>query len=524
MMNAPGVPLTISLILAKKAGVSDPKLDLAIERSARLLRFYVGKGSVPYGDHDPWIQTHEDNGKNGMAAVMFNLLEEADAVEFFSRMSVASHGNERDYGHTGNFCCIAWAIPGVAQAGPNATGAWMREYGAGYFDMARRPDGTFVHQGGEPMTRPDSYANWDVTGAYLMAYAMPLKKIALTGKVPNCVPPVDKPTAEQLIDDGRGWTRKDQKTFYDGLSIDELIERLGSWSPVVRERAAGALARRKDDVINRLIAMVPAENRYARYGACQALEMQRQRGEAAVPALLDAFMSSDDLWLRILAARALAGIGEPAKVAIPAMLERLTKADPERDPRGMEQRYLSNTLFAGGRGLLGKSLAGVDRDLLYAAVRAGLQNQDGRARSAYVSVYDNLSFDELKPLLPAIHRAVVEPSPSGIMFADGIRMAGLKLLAKHRVKEGLDAGMLYARKQNPWGSQKRLPEIMTVVQSYGTHAQPLIPQLEELADKLEKGEPGFPKPLSLQKAANVRETIEQIKASKETPPLISLDD
>jgi hypothetical protein len=523
MMNAPGVPLTISLILSKHAGIDDPRLDLAIERSARLLRFYVGKGSVPYGDHDPWIQTHEDNGKNGMAAVMFNLLEEADAVDFFARMSVASHGNERDYGHTGNFCCIAWALPGVAQAGPQATGAWMKEYGSGYFDMARRRDGTFVHQGGEPMTRPDSYANWDVTGAYLLAYAMPLKKIALTGKVPNCVPSVDRATAEALIEDGRGWTRKDQKSFYDGLTTDQLLEKLGSWSPVVRARAAGALARRKDDVIDRLIGMVQADDPFAGYGACQALEMQRQRAEPAVPALLGAFSKSDDLWLRILAAQALAGIGEPAKVAIPAMLERLTKTDPERDPRGMEQRYLSNTLFAGSRGLLGKSLEGVDRELLYAAVRAGLQNQDGRARSAYVTVYDNLSFEELKPLLPAIHRAVIESSPSGEMFADGIRMAGLKLLAKHHVKEGLDAGMRYATKQNPWGSQKRLPEVMAAIQSYGTHAQPLIPQLEELADKLEKGEPGFPKPLSLQKAANVRATIEQIKASKETPPLIGLE-
>ena len=34
MMNSPGVPLTISLVLARKAGVKDPAVDLAIERSA----------------------------------------------------------------------------------------------------------------------------------------------------------------------------------------------------------------------------------------------------------------------------------------------------------------------------------------------------------------------------------------------------------------------------------------------------------------------------------------------------------
>lgn len=83
MMNSPGVPLTISLVLAREAGVRDPKIDLAIERSARLLRFYIGKGAVPYGDHHPWIENHEDNGKCGMASVLFHLLDEPKGTEFF---------------------------------------------------------------------------------------------------------------------------------------------------------------------------------------------------------------------------------------------------------------------------------------------------------------------------------------------------------------------------------------------------------------------------------------------------------
>lgn len=121
MMNSPGLPLTIGLILSRKAGVDDPKVSEAIEKSARLIRFYIGKGAVPYGDHHPWTQTHDDNGKCGMAAVMFNLLGEANGAEFFSRMSVASHGPERDTGHTGNFFNILWSLPGVAQSGPHAT-------------------------------------------------------------------------------------------------------------------------------------------------------------------------------------------------------------------------------------------------------------------------------------------------------------------------------------------------------------------------------------------------------------------
>ena len=89
MMNSPGLPLTISLVLAREAGVPDPEVARAIELSARLLRFYIGKGAIPYGDHHPWIENHEDNGKCGMAAVLFNLLGEQNGAEFFSRMSIA---------------------------------------------------------------------------------------------------------------------------------------------------------------------------------------------------------------------------------------------------------------------------------------------------------------------------------------------------------------------------------------------------------------------------------------------------
>ena len=118
MMNSPGIPLTIGLALAKKAGIDDAKVSEAIEKSANLLRFYSGKGAIPYGDHRPWIQTHDDNGKNGMAAVLFDLLNEPEHAEYFSRMSVACHGPERDTGHTGNFCNMLWAMPGIARSGP----------------------------------------------------------------------------------------------------------------------------------------------------------------------------------------------------------------------------------------------------------------------------------------------------------------------------------------------------------------------------------------------------------------------
>jgi len=473
MMNAPGLPLTISLILARKAGVKDHAVGRAIERSARLLRFYIGKGAIPYGDHAPWSQTHEDNGKCGMAAVMFDFLNEPAGAEFFSRMSVASHGAERDSGHTGNLWNILWSLPGVAQSGPNATGAWMKEFGAWYFDLARRWDGTFIHQG-PPAMRNDKYLRWDCTGAYLLSYAMPLKKLYLTGKRKSSAPQLDVSTAQSLIDDGRGWSNKDRTSAYDKLSEKQLLERLASWSPTVRERAAMALGRHKGNPVPALVKMLAAPSLETRYGACQALAMQKGRAAPAVAALAKA-LKDDDLWLRIKAAEALAGIGAPAMSTVPELLKMLAKKPSKSDPRGMEQRYLSFAVF--GK-MLKNSIAGVDRDVLRETVVAGLRNQDGRSRGTVGRIYQQLTYEEIKPLLPAIHEAIVVPAPSGIMFAGGVRLQGIAILAKYRIREGMPL-CIQIMEINKWGKKSRITQCLKTLGTYGAAAKPVLPRLRQ---------------------------------------------
>jgi hypothetical protein len=521
MMNSPGLVLTISLVMAREAGVKEPEVARAIELSARLLRFYIGKGAIPYGDHHPWIENHDDNGKCGMAAVLFNLLGEGKGAEFFSRMSVASHGPERDTGHTGNYFNMLWAMPGVAQSGPQATGAWMKEFGSWYFDLARRWDGSYPHQG-PPENEEDSYEGWDSTGGYLLAYAMPLKKICLTGKQRSIVPQLDAKVAQSLIVDGRGWDNKDRNSAYDKLNSEQLLERLSSWSPVVRERAAMAMARRKEVPLPAVLKMLESPSLEARYGACQAVIALRMRAAPAVESLQKC-LTDKDLWLRIKAAEALAKIGKPAMPTVPRLLELLAQVDTENDPRGMQQRYLTFALFDGELGgMLNRSLEGVDREALYKAVRAGLKNQDGRARGSISSVYRNLSATDIKPLLPTIHRAIIEPAPSGEMFADSIRVEGLRLLAKHKIEEGIQACVQYTRDQNPWASEKRTPELMKILLGYGTHARSVIPELTKIANYFEKDEPNFPKELMRVKAKSVRDTIRAIEASTETPELIRI--
>ena len=519
MMNSPGLPLTIGLVMAREAGVDDKEVANAIELSAKLLRFYTGKGAVPYGDHDAWIETHEDNGKCGMAAVLFNLLGEAKSADYFTRMAVASHGNERDCGHTGNYFNLLWSLPAIGQAGPQATGAWVQEFGGWYHDLARHWDGSFTHQG-PPEPDHDSYHGWDSTGGYLLAYALPLKKIRLTGNTSGVVKSLDSDAAQSLIADGRGWNNKDRKSFYEKLTTAELLSRLSSWSPVVRERAAMAIAWREQPPVAEIVALLDSENLDARVGACRALEELRGDGAPAVPQLRN-LLQQENHWLRIRAASALAAIGKPALPVLPEILDLIAREPSPDDPRGMEQRFVSSVIF--GQMLTRmESLDGIDLDKLRTAIARGLQNQDGRARSEISEIYSRLSYEQLQPLLPVVLEAVEKPAPSGEMFADGVRLNGLKVLAAHHIEEGMQAAASYLRSQNPWASEHRTPEILEVLDSYGAEAHSVIPHLQETAALFDKGEQNFPRHLSRQKAAAVREAIRKIESANDRPELKSL--
>ena len=326
----------------------------------------------------------------------------------------------------------------------------------------------------------DSTNGWDATGGYLLAYAMPLKKLRLTGKVAGIAPQIDASTARSLILDGRGWSNKDRNSAYDQLPGDQLFECLGSWSPVVRERAAMALSRRKGGTpVPALVKMLGSPRLEARYGACEALLTLKAAASPAMPALKE-LLGHQDLWLRINAAEALASIGKPAMSTLPVLLERLALPPSPEDPRGMEQRYLCSAVFGT---MLKQSLEGVDQTLLRKAVVAGLQNQDGRARGEVGAIYQKLSYEEIKPLLPAIHQAIVTPAPSGEMFASNIRLLGLELLAKHRIREGM-ALSLDVMEIDKWGKATRIDRCLKVIGMYGGAAKPLLPKLRQLEKDL----------------------------------------
>ena len=515
-MNQPGLSLTISMVLARQAGVDDPALDRAITKAASFLRRYVNKGGIPYGDHGPWM-AHEDNGKCSSAAVLFDLLDDREASSFFSKMGTAAY-DEREKGHTGNFFNVLWALPGVSRSGPLATGAYIKEQ-AWYYDLARGWDGSFDYQG-EPGGEQEhgKYTRWDCTGAYLLAYALPLKSLCLTGRKPSSVVALNASEVDQVISAGRDYFPVNGKSGYDARTNDELLSGLSSWSPAVRHRSAQALSRRQADVVSALTKMLAGTDRETRYGACEALGNLGSKADAALPQLR-ALLKDSDPWLQGLACKALMNLGTAARNAsVNDLLAMMVRPNPA-DPRRLAQRDACVTLFArspgvhdGPQSILADSLEGVDRQLLYPAVQSALENEDSVVRSGVgKGIYDKLSERDLAKLLPDIVKATEKLAPSDEMFGDGVRLAGLELLARLHIREGMPL-CVSVMEFDRWGSGKRVPGCMNALRKYGANAKEVLPQLKEISQDAGGGN------------KDINKLIDDIEASTDAPKLVGLTD
>ena len=504
-MNQVGLPMTIGLVLARKAGVDDPAVDQAIAQSVRLLRWFSGKGAIPYGDHGPWM-SHEDNGKCSSATVLFDLLGDREAASFFARMATAAY-EEREGGHGGNLWNMLWALPAVSRCGPLATSAYLKEHGW-YYELARTWKGGFIYQWTDDPN--NQYKGWDLTGAYLLSCALPCKSLYITGKQPSVVKPLKAREVTEVIAAGRDFYPGNKLNGYNQRTTEALLAGLSSWSPAVRARSAKALGNKEGNFVPALLKLLAGSDHVGRYGAIECLGGLGPRADPAVVPLRAALQDTDP-WMNSLACQAILQLSpEVRKTCINDLLELAARQNPA-DPRCMAQRAVGFTLFSSPPGsraptILNYSLEGVDRKLLYPAIRLMLQNEVGATRGSISRYLTKLTDRDLAVLLPDIIEAVKTMSPSDEMFADGIRCAGLDLLSSRHIREGMN--LCASTIEMRWGlnGEKRLEYL----KRYGVHAQENLPLLRKECTAW-KWQPGL-------------KAIAEIEASTNAPTLVSLQE
>ena len=183
------------------------------------------------------------------------------------------------------------------------------------------------------------------------------------------------------------------------------------------------------------------------------------------------------------------------------------------DPRGTMQRWVAISLFEPYPGsntptILNKSLEGVDRRLLYPAMRALLRNDDSVVRGCVGSYLKQLTDADLAVLLPEIIKAIEEMAPSDEMWADDIRLAGLDLLSRRHIREGMV--LCVSTIERRWGNdlQKRLEYL----KRYGVQAKEVLPRLRKKRSDWPAG------------AKAIDRCIADIEASKDSPTVVEMKD
>jgi hypothetical protein len=221
-----------------------------------------------------------------------------------------------------------------------------------------------------------------------------------------------------------------------GRPIADLISDTGNWSPKVRRNAAIQLGVNKASVTstqrNQLhaIASNTALPAHVRAGACDALGRIANSASATVLADL---LTTPQKYVRYAAAEALRYMPNADRQAqlTKILTAAAANARPvlpydEEDPLHFDHGRIAMLLFYGGnaygpKGVLWNNITGVDRNLLYPAIRAVAGNPVGQARSTLASIYPLLTKADTLAVAGAVVDTVVEFAPSDRMFASGVR-------------------------------------------------------------------------------------------------------
>lgn len=455
-VNAVGVPVAISLVLARECEAEVKGIDEAIELSASFFRRHVGLGSIPYGDGPPGTQYgHDDNGKSSAAALFFSLLGDEAATRYYTRCAVAAYGADREQGHTGNFFNMFWSLPAVALAGREATGAWMSEF-SWYYDLARDPEFRFPYQGYPRQRRNSHHADWKTPGAYLLHFAIPKRKLRITGRG---VKPVKLSAAE--LDESIAAGKANFRTS----KTAELVASLSSWSPIIRKGSAAELRRRG------LTGKVEGD-----FGSSNPLERV-----AAIESSTN-FKACAKL------------LNDPALVVQIAAIKRLGSLDKKKGfgaitgqiarhgvPKPVLTQAFADSYFPihSRAKRVGELLnAPSDRKATLKAINLLLQDQDALVASRIAMAIKYLPPNEFRPLLPVLVEGSTKVPVGNVMFANKFQTSCTEVLAHLEAAEGLEAATALLI-SDAWGRNSRLPAAAQSLLKYGGHAKVSLPKLRK---------------------------------------------
>lgn len=471
VMNQSSLPCFLSVLLADKAGIKDPEITACIEQTGCFYREFIGRGTLPYGVHDPNAKSYNNNGMSGLAAVAFGVQKHEEGARFFSRMSAAAH-DTMETGHTGHFFNQMWTGLGANLAGPETTTAFF-EKTRWLHIMNRSWQGGFTYDCSGYPNPIFSYRGLSDTGSHLLNLCLGRRKLVITGRELDPSLWLDGEDVDAVI----GLPDLDTKSKSD----EDLLALFGHPMPKVRVEAVWTL-RSREHSLGEAIA------RMAREGS--ALERESAIGyfgygcptELALPmkdALMGMLRDSEEEWrMRALAAYSLCWMGEAAYPAFNDMLSLLV-ADKPSDPLGLIDKDLGRSLNSLAPNPFEAGLV-KDKPLFYSAVEKLLAHKRADARNSGMKLITHMPIEDFSEVGELVAHIIEDQDRSYHSYHNlGAKTEAISLLGSLGVEGGMEAAMATLDEETgKFGFKVRM--LMTVLPKYGAHAKPLLPKLKEM--------------------------------------------
>ncbi|MHB8974861.1 MAG: hypothetical protein ACYC3X_31150 [Pirellulaceae bacterium] len=137
-------------------------------------------------------------------------------------------------------------------------------------------------------------------------------------------------------------------------------------------------------------------------------------------------------------------------------------------------------------------------------------------------IYPLLTAEDAQTLLPEIVAATRKNAPSGEMFRYGIRWAGLNLLARFRIREGMGI-CVDMMNEFEWGSEQG--QCIRPLKMYGGAAKEVIPRLRETIVAMRKGYEmnGWNNRLNADTLV-IEQLIKEIEADQNVTSVVSIEE
>lgn len=475
VMNSSSLPCHISLLLAQKCGVKNPELTAAIEQGRTFYGSFVGKGTLPYGVHDPNAKAFNNNGMSGMAAIVLSLAEDKPGATFFSRMSLASTST-METGHTGHFFNQLWTGPGAGLAGPSATKDFFKET-IWLHTLNRTWDGNFTYDSGEGY----SYSGFSDAASHLLNYCIPRHQLYITGKGADKSIFLSAEASQKIV----GLATLDVKK----LGEDELLALFDHEMPKVRQEAVWQLRGRPHKYVNDIVNMLTKGTNLQRKSAIEYFGYQcpPEQASLAVESLAVLLRDSkQEMELRANVAGAIACLGKGAYSYYPDFLKLLLEKKPQ-DKLGDIDSRLGRSLVSICEDPYAAGLV-TDKELFYAVANKLMAHKRSYGRAAGAKLISAVPLEDFHWVADSV-KVIMDDQDltytSYHNFEPKIEAVGI--YARLNIQGGIEGALAAFDSETGKGGFK-IRMLMSVLPVYGANAKYILPKVKEINPGKFKGQ------------------------------------